>query len=202
MQKILNLPFVDNSDFYPLCQAYASFVSYWNSITNVVSGRDVDNLLTNLIYQSVFPLDREKISLGARLLDVGSGAGIPGLPLKFARPDLQVTLLEPRRKKALFLQRAVAELDLKEVDVVCDRLENVTARPDWRAAFDLVVTRATGPAQELFPSMKPLLRSGGRCWFYKGLAGPDEAGKLSRADAKSVRLVPIDRGLYLIVVGV
>ena len=200
MQKILNLQNVDNSEFSRLCQAYVSLVSYWNSVTNLVSGRDVDNLLKNLILQSVTPLSQEDVPQGARVLDVGSGAGIPALPLKFVRPDFKMTLLEPRRKKTLFLQRVVEELNLAEVEVVRGRLEEVNVKGDWDSAFDLVTTRGTGSATALFPQIKPLIRSGGACWFYKGTAGPREANELKRSGLANVSLMPIDRALYVIII--
>ena len=200
MQKILNLQNVDNSEFSRLCQAYVSLVSYWNSVTNLVSGRDVDNLLKNLIYQSISPLSQEDVPSGARVLDVGSGAGIPALPLKFVRPDFKMTLLEPRRKKTLFLQRVVEELNLADVELVRGRLEEVNVKGDWDSAFDLVTTRGTGSATALFPQIKPLICSGGACWFYKGTAGPREANELKRSGLANVSLMPIDRALYVIII--
>lgn len=200
VQKILNLQFVDNSEFSRLCQAYVSLVNYWNSITNLVSGRDVDNLLKNLIYQSISPLSQEDVPSGARVLDVGSGAGIPALPLKFVRPDFKMTLLEPRRKKTLFLQRVVEELNLADVEVVRGRLEEVNVKGDWDSAYDLVTTRGTGSAAALFPQIKPLIRPGGVCWFYKGTAGPREANELKKSGLAEVKLMPIDRALYVIII--
>jgi 16S rRNA (guanine527-N7)-methyltransferase len=200
MLKILNLPYVDNQDFVPLCQAYAKYVSYWNTIINLVSSRDVDNLLSKLIVQSVRPLETQQIQAGSRLLDVGSGAGIPAFPLKFARPDLSVTLLEPRRKKMLFLGRVAEELDLRSVEVFHARLEEVSGRPDFSEAFDLITTRGTGRALDLFPHMEPMLRPGGTCWFYKGLAGPKEADELRQTGDVTVEHLELDKKLSLIIV--
>lgn len=200
VQKILNLQFVDNSEFSRLCQAYGSLVSHWNSIINLVSGSDVDNLLKDLIHQSISPLSEKDILPGSRVLDVGSGAGIPALPLKFARPDLKITLLEPRRKKTLFLQRVVEELDLEDVEVVRGRLEEVNANLEWQSAFDLVTTRGTGSAPALFPQIKPLIRIGGECWFYKGTNGPREVNELRKSGSMNLRLLQIDRALYVIII--
>lgn len=199
MQKILNLPFVDNEDFYPLCQAYTSLVSHWNTIINLVSPLDVDNLLNNLIVQSVQPLSKEPVPAGARVLDVGSGAGIPGFPLKFARPDIKLTLIESRRKKTLFLNRVVQDLELKDVEVVRSRLEEISTRQDWQAAFDLITTRGTGRAPDLYPLMEPLLRPGGACWFFKGIAGPKEAKELKRLYKDSVEVLEIGKNLSVII---
>lgn len=200
VQKILNLQNVDNSEFARLCQAYVSLVSHWNSIINLVSGGDVDNLLKNLIYQSISPLSEESVPPGSRVLDVGSGAGIPALPLKFARPDLKITLLEPRRKKTLFLQRVIDELDLEDVEVVRGRLEEGNVKPEWQSSFDLVTTRGTGSAPALFQQIKLLIRPGGACWFYKGTAGPREANELRKSGLTKLRLMQIDRALCVIII--
>lgn len=200
MQKTLKIPYVDNPQFQLLCQAYKSLVSYWNTVTNIVSGDDVDNLLTDLIRQSVKPLEFVEIPPHARMLDVGSGAGIPALPLKFARPDLKLTLLEPRRKKWLFLRRAVEELGLEEVEVVRSRVEEVVESGDYQAVFDLMTTRGTGSAAELFPKMEPLIRPGGLLWFYKGLKCRKEANQLSRLTRHPVRVQELEEDFGLIIV--
>jgi 16S rRNA (guanine527-N7)-methyltransferase len=189
---------VDNPGFERLCQAYAEHVSYWNTITNLISTGNVDNLLTDLIVQSIKPLEKESFPQGAKLLDVGSGAGIPALPLKFARPDFRVILLEPRRKKISFLRRVIDELGLKEIEVVSARLEDVKDRPDWQGKFDLITTRGTGHSPPLFRSMEPLVKPGGSIWFYKGLKAQREAAELSQMTSKNVSLLKIDRNLSVI----
>lgn len=200
MQRILNIPFVDNSQFEHQCQAYVQLLSYWNSSINLVSARDVDNLLTRLIEQSVKPLTFFDIPQHARMLDVGSGAGIPALPLKFARQNLQLTLLEPRRKKCLFLSRAAEELHLDDVEVVRGRLEDFCVRADWQGAFDLITTRGTGSAGKLFPFFEPLIKPGGMCWIYKGLAARRELKELELLTPHPVRLLELDKKMSLIVV--
>ena len=199
MQRILNLPFVDNSNFQSLCQAYKSLLSYWNTIINLVSMHDVDNLLNDLILQSIEPLANERVLRGAKVLDIGSGAGLPGLPLKFARPDLKLVLLEPRRKKVLFLKRVISELELENVEVVRARLEEMSGKAEWQEAFDLVTTRGTGSSLSLLPEIRPLVRKGGSCWFFKGIKGPKEAQQLAEIDDNTVRLRAIDKSLYVIV---
>src|SRR5437868_14843438 len=77
-----------------------------------------------------------------RLVDVGSGGGLPGLPLKIVRPDLEVVLVEADRDKAAFLQRAAAELGLEGVEVVDRRAEDVGRDPRYRETFDVAVARA------------------------------------------------------------
>ncbi|TKJ42135.1 16S rRNA (guanine(527)-N(7))-methyltransferase RsmG [candidate division LCP-89 bacterium B3_LCP] len=200
--KILNLHYVDNPDFYPQCQAYASLLSYWNTIINLVSDRIVDNLFTDLIVQSIYPLSKQIISLDSHVLDVGTGAGLPGIPLKLARPDLKMILLEPRRKKTLFLKRVIEELELKNIEVVRSRLQDFSQKGDQLQNYDLITTRGTGSSLQLFPNMKHLLKPQGKCWFYKGIKGPKEAREISQQKAVSTELMRIDKNMCVIVVGI
>jgi 16S rRNA (guanine(527)-N(7))-methyltransferase RsmG len=76
------------------------------------------------------------------LLDIGSGAGFPGLPLKIVHPGLSVVLLEPNRKKTAFLRHVIGTLDLKNAVVLSARLEDIAGAPDYQSHFDYIVTRA------------------------------------------------------------
>ncbi len=198
--KILNIINVNNSDFYKLTQAYAKLVSHWNTIINVVSARDVDNLLTTLIHQSIFPLTEVQVPKGANLLDIGSGGGIPALPIKFDRPDLNITLLESRRNKAAFLRRVVTELNLENVEVVHSRLKEVVDRAGWQHHFDLITTRGTGNSAALFGEFESFVKPGGSIWFYKGQKAKIEASELSETTENPVRVLKIDEKLSLIIV--
>ena len=110
---------------------------------------------------------RTGLAEGAGLIDVGSGAGLPGIPLAIARPDLHVTLLEANRRKAGFLERAVAELGL-DVRVLAGRAEDVAAGPPAREAYDVVIARAVAPLSILAELTLPLARVGGRAVLLKG----------------------------------
>src|SRR5579859_3886658 len=96
------------------------------------------------------------------LVDVGSGAGLPGLPLKIARPDLTVTLIESNKDKAAFLVRACAELGLEGVTVVARRAEEAGQHPDLRESFDAAVARALAPMPILVEFCLPFVKVGGR----------------------------------------
>jgi 16S rRNA (guanine527-N7)-methyltransferase len=101
------------------------------------------------------------------LVDVGSGGGLPGLPLKIARPDLAVTLVEADQAKAAFLVRACAELGLSDVDVVARRAEQVGHDARYREKFDVAVARALAPMPVLAELCLPLVRVGGRLLAQK-----------------------------------
>ena len=99
---------------------------------------------------------------GARVVDVGSGAGLPGIPLALARPDLHVVLLEPLARRVDWLREVVADLALP-VEVQRGRAEDADVRRRWEGA-DVVTARAVAPLHRLAGWCLPLLRIGGRCW--------------------------------------
>ena len=108
-----------------------------------------------------------------RVADVGSGAGVPGIPVAIVRPDLAVTLVEATQKKAAFLREAAAELGLANVTVVSDRAESF-GRDDGRQRFDVAVARAVGTLDWLAEWLLPLVKVGGSALAMKGPRVADE----------------------------
>ena len=102
-----------------------------------------------------------------KVVDVGSGAGLPGLPLKIKRPELSMTLIESDQGKAAFLVQACASLGLLDVEVVATRAEEAGHDPRFREAFDLAVARALAPMPVLAELCLPLVRVGGRLLAQK-----------------------------------
>jgi len=141
---------------------YLTLIEKWNRVYNLTSIRDNEKMI------SVHLLDCLAVAShisGARVLDVGSGAGLPGIPLAIARPELQVTLLESSQKKAAFLKQAVTELRLENASVVCERVET------WRPAekFDCIIARALGELAEFVALAKHLLAPTGVFAAMKGV---------------------------------
>ena len=115
---------------------------------------------------------------GARVLDIGSGAGLPGIPLKMLRPDFRVCLLEPRLKRAAFLRKVVDALGLTEVEVLSRRAEDAAHTPGYRDGFDLATVRAVSDLPVLLEYGLPFLRKDGILICYKG---PSVTGELAGA---------------------
>jgi 16S rRNA (guanine527-N7)-methyltransferase len=113
------------------------------------------------------------------LVDVGSGAGLPGIPIKIARPDLEVTLIEADQAKAAFLVHACAALGLQQVEVVAQRAEEAGRDPRLREKFDVAVARALAPLPVLVELCLPLVRVGGRLLAQKTEA--EDPGAAARA---------------------
>lgn len=113
----------------------------------------------------------ELIPSGAAVLDVGSGAGLPGIALALARPDLSITLLEPMARRVAFLEEAVGELRLSTVSVVRGRAEDIRTGPN---RYDVVTARAVAGLDRLIPWCLPLLRPGGALLAMKGASAAVE----------------------------
>ncbi|KMV22660.1 16S rRNA (guanine(527)-N(7))-methyltransferase RsmG [Mycobacterium heckeshornense] len=133
----------------------------------------------------------ELLSPGERVVDIGSGAGLPGIPLAIVRPDLRVALLEPMLRRCQFLQEAVAELGLA-VEVVRGRAEEPSAR-ERCADMDAAVSRAVAALDTLTRWSLPLLRPGGRMVAIKGEGAEEEVNRHRRVmtslGATDVRVV-------------
>jgi len=123
---------------------------------------------------SLLPLLDDRPGVVASLVDVGSGGGIPGIPIAIARPDLGVTLLEATRKKASFLEEAAGRLGLANVRVVARRAEEAGRDPAHRERHDVAVARAVAPLAVLVELLLPLVRPGGVVLALKGRGARDE----------------------------
>jgi 16S rRNA (guanine527-N7)-methyltransferase len=135
----------------------ARLISEWHGLTSRPAAELIDDSLVLL----------DHLGEASRVVDVGSGGGLPGLPLKIARPDLSVTLVEADFDKAAFLVRACATLGLRDVEVVARRAEEVGQDPVYREVFDVAVARALAPMRVLAELCLPLVKVGGRLLAQK-----------------------------------
>ena len=146
----------------------------------LIGPRERDRLWDRHILNSVAIASR--IPAGASVVDVGSGAGLPGIPLAILRPDLSVTLLEPLLRRTNFLTLAVDELGL------VDRVQVVRGRAEeHRATYDVVTCRAVAPLPRLLGWCLPLVAPGGRLLALKGSSAAAEVAD-ARADLKRLKL--------------
>lgn len=116
-------------------ERYLLLIERWNRIHNLTAIRDLHDMLYQHVLDSLAVLPHIQ---GPQIIDVGSGAGLPGIPLALARPDWNVTLIESNQKKTAFLQQVKIELKLHHVSIVSGRCEDV--QPNWRA--DTIISRA------------------------------------------------------------
>lgn len=128
---------------------------------------------------TLLPLLAE-VPAGARVVDIGSGGGIPGVPLAIARPDLHVALVEATQKKASFLSATASAMGLANISVHADRAERL-GREELGGVFEVVMARAVGRLKVLAPIVVPFLRAGGVVLLIKGARADEEL-----AEAKKV----------------
>lgn len=152
--------------------AYVELIAKWNRVHNLTAVREAEQMVVLHLLDSLVVLPHVA---GARaLLDVGSGAGLPGIPIAIAQPQTQVTLLDSSHKKCAFLQQAKTELALDNVAIACERVENW--RPD--ATFDAVISRAFADLADFVEQAKHLVAPGGRLIAMKGVYPFDELAKV------------------------
>jgi 16S rRNA (guanine527-N7)-methyltransferase len=141
-------------------QAYLDELYRWNQRINLTAVPR-EQAEQKHVAESTALLDAVAPADGARLVDVGSGGGVPGIPIAVARPDLRVVLLESDQRKAAFLTHACGLLQLGNVEVVCARAEDEARREGMREAFDVAVSRALASPPSMCELLLPLVRVGG-----------------------------------------
>ena len=176
----LQLTSRQKSDF----QTYADALTDWNARINLTAMTDplaiqmrhfMDSLTCLLVLNQSDDLHSQ------RVIDVGSGAGFPGLPLKLVYPDLKLTLLEATGKKASFLEHVVSLLKLEGVTIVHARAEEVGQQEEHREGYDWVLARAVAGMRVLAEYLLPLCRVGGRCLAQKGEQAHHEVSEAQQA---------------------
>ncbi len=135
---------------------------------NLFSQKDLDRLTPRHILESVGWVFRLKRNLIGKAVDVGSGAGFPGIPLQILFPQLELVLVESIAKKARFLQLVLDELDLKKATVVRERVEVLAQDESFRHQFDLGFARAVAPLPKLLGWSAPLFKKGAHFFAIKG----------------------------------
>lgn len=156
----------------PLAEAYHESLATDGSTRGFIGPREVDRLWDRHILNCA--VIGEVMEHGARVADVGSGAGLPGIPLAIARPDLDITLIEPLLKRSVYLQEVVDALGLPNVTVIRGRAEEKQVREALDGGVDIVTSRAVAPLGKLAGWSLPLVRRGGEMIAMKGSSVAEE----------------------------
>lgn len=151
---------------------YLTLLNHWNKAYNLTAVRQPEQMLSRHIMDS---LSVAPFLQGERLLDVGSGAGLPGIPLAIAQPERQLTLLDSAGKRTRFLTHIRQQLGLKNVTVIQSRAENF--RP--ALPFDGILSRAFASLSTLLNQCHPLLGSNGRFYAMKGKLAAEELSEIT-----------------------
>jgi len=179
--------------------AYLALLEKWNRTHNLTAIREPEGMVTNHLLDCLAVLPHLPQDRTLRLIDVGSGGGLPGIPVAIARPDWRVTLLDSRGKKVAFLRQAAAELALAEVTVVATRVEDYSPE----IAFDVVISRAFADLATWVAAVRHLVRASGRLVAMTGAYPEAELARLAagvRVEAVPALQIPgLDAKRHLVI---
>ena len=153
--------------------AYREELLKWNEKTNLISEKSAQEIVSRHFLDSLTAL-KFIGSENIRIIDIGCGAGFPGIPLKIASPALQLYLLETNRKKVSFLKHIIRLLNLADTFVLHERVENLLTVAQWKDFFDVLISRAAFKLPEMLPWGAFFLRPGGKLVALKGKDIADE----------------------------
>jgi len=153
----------------------------WNQKFNLTAIRDVESIRTKHFLDSFSCVLAWTSTPPLRIIDVGTGAGFPGIPLKILYPNMELTLVESVGKKAKFCQHIVSVLGLENVNIIHSRAEDLGQDPSHREGYDWAIARAVANLNVLSEYLIPLVKIGGKVLAQKGESGPAEAQSAEKA---------------------
>lgn len=173
----LTLPEEDKKGF----EKYFHLLREWNERTNLTAITDPEGIVLKHFIDSLTCLPHMDRESPVKAIDVGTGAGFPGVPLKLAVPRMELTLVESNNKKVKFLEALVEELGLKGVQVIWKRAEEVGQDRNHREQYDLMLSRALAPLPVILEYGLPLLKTGGTLLAMKSQKSDEEIDASQKA---------------------
>ncbi len=175
--------------------AFLALLEKWNRSYNLTAVRDPEQMVPRHLLDSLTVLPYLQ---GPRVLDIGTGAGLPGIPLALARPDLAFTLLDSNAKKTRFATQAMHELGLKNVIIVQERVEKF--HPETK--FDTLIARAFASIPDMLAASRHLCAAQGRFLVMKGVFPQEELAAVTdgyRAEVKALHIPGLDAARHLVI---
>lgn len=172
------------SDYVKLLQVYGERL-------NLVSQSDLSRLWENHVIPSIIAIPLIAFPFRALVADLGSGGGLPAIPLKIMRPDLQMHMIESSRKKSAFLKKVVDEIGLQETWIHHMHLSLKNNDFKYYYSFEIVTVRAVASMTRLIPLSKLLLKSGGFLLAWKGREDLEELKNITNKQALEFQIIPI-----------
>lgn len=180
---------ITNSEKYVDFCTFNEIILEWNQKVNVISRKNVST--ENIILNSVFFLVKYKFNSNAKVLDIGTGGGFPGIPLKILFPDITITLCDSIRKKINVVDDTIKRMNLLNAEAVCSRAEELETNNKYFRKFDYVVSKSVAPLESLFKWGKNLIKEDGLFLCIKGGNMSDEINDLTKRN-KSVSVEVIE----------
>ena len=154
---------------------YREMLVSYNEVMNLTAITEKEEVEIKHFIDSISPLGLDIVKNGAKVIDVGSGAGFPGLPMKIAREDIDITLMDSLTKRVNFLNEVIDSLELSGAKAVHFRAEDMGQDENYRESFDVAVSRAVAPLSVLAEYCLPLVKVGGAFLALKGPKVDEEA---------------------------
>ena len=154
---------------------YAELLIEKNKVMNLTAITEPQEIAVKHFFDSLLPLSQVDIPQGASVIDVGTGAGFPGLVLKIARPDIKLTLLDSLNKRLIFLNEVITALNLEKIKTVHLRAEEAGKSKAHREKYDIATARAVAALPVLLEYCTPLVKKGGSFIAMKGPSAAEEA---------------------------
>ena len=167
--------------------AYLALLAKWNRTFNLTAIREPERMVTHHALDSLAVVPHLPADRAIRVLDVGSGGGLPGIPIAIARPDAHVVMVDSNGKKATFLAQAAIELPLRNVESVAARVEDYAPT----RLFDVVISRAFADLATFLRLARKHVAPGGALYAMKGVHPDEELGELP-GDVEVVRTQKLD----------
>ncbi len=163
--KQLNIPY--STEIESKFIKYKNLLKEWNQKINITSIEDDEDIYVKHFLDSLVLLDEDNCNEMKSIIDVGTGGGFPGFPLKIANDNYKVTLLDSLRKRIDFLSQVAEELELENVEFIHGRAEDFGQKLEYREQFDICVSRAVAPLNVLSEYCLPFVKVGGYFAAYK-----------------------------------
>ncbi len=188
---------------------YARDLADWNTHTNLTAIVDETGIQVKHFLDSLSVVTACDFTTGPKVIDIGTGAGFPGVPLRIVFPQIQLTLLEATGKKVAFLDHIINQLHLDHTETLHARAEDAGHMTGQRAAYDVVLARAVTRLPALVEYMLPMAKIGGLCIAMKGSTAQTEVQDAKRAlnilggrvkSVESVQLPGLDDLHYLVII--
>ena len=160
---------------------YFELLVEWNEKINLTAITEPKEVAIKHMIDSITAYDEKLFKDGITVIDVGTGAGFPGLPLKIFCPEIKLTLMDSLNKRIKFLQTVVEELGLKDVECIHARAEEGARNKKYRESFDIAVSRAVARLPILCEYCLPFVKKGGHFIALKGMQYNDEADEAAKA---------------------
>ena len=165
-------------------EMFYDYMLEMNQVMNLTSITDEDEVVLKHFFDSMSLINYYEVNNGSRVIDVGTGAGFPGIPLAILLPNVHFTLMDSLNKRILFLKDVVKNCGLNNVECIHSRAEELAKDMNYREQFDLCVSRAVANLSVLLEYCIPFIKKGGSFISYKSVASDDELAESKNAQNK------------------